>query len=74
MHYQLEILEDTVSVKKRKTEKPLVKIEIDDANLFNIYRKNLLLAEIVIQERVKLSGAKKNTEKLMQLLSKFLEN
>ena len=74
VHYQLEILEDTVSVKKRKTEKPLVKIEIDDANLFNIYRKNLLLAEIVIQERVKLSGAKKNTEKLMQLLSKFLEN
>ena len=74
VHYQLEILEDTVSVKKRETEKPLVKIEIDDANLFNIYRKNLLLAEIVIQERVKLSGAKKNTEKLMQLLSKFLEN
>ena len=52
----------------------MVKIEIDDANLFNIYKKNLLLAETVIQERIKLSGTKKNTEKLIQLLSEFLEN
>ena len=74
VHYQLEILKDTVSVKKKKTENPKVKIEIEDANLFNIYKKNLLLAEIIIQERIKLSGTKKNTEKWIQLLSKFLEN
>ena len=74
LNYQLEILKDSVSVKKKKTEKPLVKIEITDVNLFNIYKKNLLLAEIVIQERIKLSGTKKSIEKLMQLLSKFLEN
>ena len=54
--------------------KPLVKIEIEDTTLFNLYKKKLLLEEVLIQERIKLTGTKKNTEKLTQLLSKFLEN
>jgi diacylglycerol O-acyltransferase len=71
--YQLEILEETVSVKKKATLKPSVKIEIDDVNLLNLYKKNLLIEELLIQERIKLTGTKKNTNKLLQLLSKFLE-
>ena len=71
--YQLEILEETVSVKKKTTLKPSVKIEIDDVNLLNLYKKNLLIEELLIQERIKLTGTKKNTNKLLQLLSKFLE-
>ncbi len=74
VNYQLEVSEEIVSVKKKKTEKPIVKIEMDDVNLFKLYKKNLLLNEIIIQERIKLSGTKKNTEKLIQILSNFLEN
>jgi WS/DGAT/MGAT family acyltransferase len=73
INYQLEILEDTVSVEKKTTLKPSVKIEIDDANLSNLYKKNLLIEELFIQERIKLTGTKKNTSKLLQLLSKLLE-
>jgi diacylglycerol O-acyltransferase len=73
-NYQLEILKDAVAIRKKKTVKPLVKIEIEDTTLFNLYKKKLLLEEVLIQERIKLSGTKKNTEKLTQLLSKFLEN
>jgi WS/DGAT/MGAT family acyltransferase len=42
-NYQLEVLKESVSVKKRKTAKSSVKIEIDDDNLINLYKKNLLL-------------------------------
>jgi diacylglycerol O-acyltransferase len=73
INYQLEVLKETVSVKKKRTLKPSVKIEIDDANLSNLYKKNLLIEELLIQERIKLTGTKKNTNKLLQLLSKFLE-
>lgn len=74
VNYQLEVSEETVSIKKKKSEKPTVKIEMDDINLFKLFKKNLLLNEIIIQERIKLSGTKKNTEKLTQILSNFLEN
>ena len=73
-NYQLEVLKDTVAIRKKKTVKPIVKIEIEDTTLFNLYKKKLLLEEVLIQERIKLTGTKKNTEKLTQLLSKFLEN
>ena len=73
-NYQLEILKDAVAIRKKKTVKPLVKIEIEDTTLFNLYKNKLLLEEVLIQERIKLTGTKKNTEKLTQLLSKFLEN
>jgi WS/DGAT/MGAT family acyltransferase len=72
-NYQLEVLKESVSVKKRKTAKPSVKIEIDDDNLINLYKKNLLLQETIIQERIKFTGTKKNVDKFSQLLSKFLE-
>ena len=73
INYQLAILKESVSVKKKKTAKPVVKIEIDDDNLINLYKKNLLLQEAIIQERVKLTGTKKNIDKFSQLLSEFLE-
>jgi WS/DGAT/MGAT family acyltransferase len=72
-NYQLEVLKESVSVKKRKTAKSSVKIEIDDDNLINLYKKNLLLQETIIQERIKFTGTKKNVDKFSQLLSEFLE-
>nr|WP_240614607.1 hypothetical protein [Polaribacter filamentus] len=46
---------------------------MDDDNLINLYKKNLVLQEAIIQERVKLTGTKKNIDKFSQLLSEFLE-
>lgn len=39
-NYQLEILKDAVAIRKKKTVKPLVKIEIEDTTLFNLYKRN----------------------------------
>lgn len=73
INYQLAVLKEGVSVKKKKTAKPIVKIEIDDDNLINLYKKNLVLQEAIIQERIKFTGTKKNIDKFSQLLSAFLE-
>ena len=73
INYQLAVLKEGVSVKKKKTAKPVVKIEIDDDNLINLYKKNLVLQEAIIQERIKFTGTKKNIDKFSQLLSAFLE-
>lgn len=72
VNYQLEITEKSVSVQKKKAIKPLVIFKIDDENLINLYKKKLLLEEATIQGRIKLSGTKKNTDKLEQLLTHFL--
>jgi diacylglycerol O-acyltransferase len=74
INYELEIQENLVFVKKKKSAKPFVKIEIDDVTVFNLYQKKLLLDEIIIQERIKLTGTKRNSDKLLKLISKFLEN
>jgi WS/DGAT/MGAT family acyltransferase len=74
VNYQLDIKPTLVTVKKKETSKYLVKIEIEDTILLNLFKNNLLVEEIIIQERIKLTGTKKNTEKFLQLLSNFLEN
>ncbi len=73
INYQLEIKEDSVSVKKKKTSKPSVQIKIDDENLISLYKKKLLLDEIIIQGRIKLIGKKNNSNKFLKLIVKFLE-
>ena len=74
VNYQLDISEKTVTVRKKKTAKPLVKIEIDDENLINLYKKKLLIDEVMIQGRIKITGTKRNTDKFLKLLSQVLEN
>ena len=41
-------------------------------NLINLYKKRLLLDEVMIQGRIKFTGTKKNTDKTLKLLSTFL--
>lgn len=74
VNYQLDISEKKVSVRKKKATKPLVKVEIDDENLINLHKKQLLLDEVLIQGRIKLIGTKKNSDKFFKLLSQVLEN
>ncbi len=74
VNYQLDITDKTISVIKKKAVKPVVKIEIDDENLINLYKKKLLLDEVIIQGRIKLTGSKRNSNKLLKLLANFLDN
>lgn len=74
VNYQLDISEETTSIRKKKTTKPFVKIEIKDENLNNLYQKKLLLDEVIIQGRIKITGTKKNSDKFLKLFTKFLEN
>lgn len=74
LNYQLNIAEKSVSFRNKETTKPLVKIEIDDKNLDNLYKNKLLLDEVTIQGRIKITGTKKNSDKFLKLLSNFLEN
>jgi hypothetical protein len=50
----------------------LSSISISDENLLNLHKKKLLLQEAKIQGRIKLSGSKKNVDKLNHLLTQFL--
>ena len=72
VNYQLNIKEKSVSIQKKKTSKPLSSISISDENLLNLHKKKLLLQEAKIQGRIKLSGYKKNVDKLNHLLTQFL--
>ena len=74
INYQLEVSEKKLSIRKKTTAKPLVKILIDDEILFQLYKKNLLLDEVMIQDRLKLKGTKKNTDKLFKLFINFFSN
>ncbi|MHB0754063.1 wax ester/triacylglycerol synthase family O-acyltransferase [Polaribacter sp. M15] len=74
VNYQLDISEKTVGVRKKKASKPVVIITIDDEILINLHKKKLLLDEVLIQSRLKLSGTKKNTDKFYKLLANFLES
>ena len=73
-HYQLEITNETASVKKKKTTKPLVTIQIDDNNLYALFKGKLFMEELVIQGRIKFIGTKKNIDKFKKIIAKFLEN
>ena len=73
VNYQFNISEKAIAVRKKNITKPLVKIEIDDDNLITLHKKKLLLDEVIIQGRLKLTGTKKNTDKFLKLIVNFLE-
>lgn len=71
--YTLKITENKVSIRKLKSTKPNLHIKIDDGVFYDVYKQKLLLKEIEIQGRIKLTGTKKYSEKFFSLMHKFLE-
>lgn len=71
IHWTLDLTKEEFTLSKKKPTKASTVLKIDDAILFALYKETLLLEEVIIQERVTFIGAKKNSEKLMQLLTKF---
>lgn len=74
VNYSLHVAPEKVSVRKSVSKKPTLTIEINDGILYNVYKKKLLIDEILIQGRIKLIGTKKNSDKFLKLMAKFLEN
>ncbi|RMA58696.1 WS/DGAT/MGAT family O-acyltransferase [Ulvibacter antarcticus] len=72
-NWELDLSEEKAEIKKKKNLNPKVLIEIEDQNLYQLYKGKLLLEELQIQGRIKLTGSKANTTKFMKLLTAFLE-
>ncbi|MFT7073158.1 WS/DGAT/MGAT family O-acyltransferase [Patiriisocius sp. Uisw_017] len=71
--WEIILAEDSVIVKKTKNLDPATLIEIEDANLYALYKGNLLLDELKIQQRILMTGSVANKNKFTNLLKAFLE-
>ncbi|GER60212.1 diacylglycerol O-acyltransferase [Patiriisocius marinus] len=71
--WEINLSEDAVVVKKTKNLDPAILIEIEDANLHALYKGNLLLDELKIQQRIVMLGSATNKNKFTNLLRAFLE-
>jgi len=70
--WELNLSTSKPTVKRTKNLDPKTVLEIEDANLFTLYKKKLLFEELEIQQRLKLSGTVTNKNKLKTLIKDFL--
>ena len=71
-NWQLDFTKKEGAVQKKNTVKPNATMQIEDENLYLLYKGKLLLEELKIQGRIKLQGNKKGQEKYMQFMAEFL--
>jgi hypothetical protein len=71
--WELDLTKAEPVIKKKKNLDPKVLIEIEDENLFDLYKGKLLLEELKIQGRIKITGAAVSKTKFMKLLTAFLD-
>jgi len=71
--YEIDLTKAVAVIKKKKSLEPKVLIEIEDENLFALYKGKLLLEELKIQGRIKITGTAASKVKFMKLLTAFLE-
>ena len=60
-------------IKKKKNVNPKFLLEIEDDNLYALYKGHLLLEELHIQGRIKMTGTAASKTKFSKLLNDFLE-
>ena len=61
-------------IQKLKPKTSKVSLHIEDESLLKLYKGSILFDELIIQERIKIKGTKKETSKLMELISEFLNS
>jgi hypothetical protein len=71
--WEIDLTKDIATVKKRKDLDAKFLIEIEDESLFALYKGKLLLEEIQIQGRIKITGTAASKTKFLKLLTAFLE-
>lgn len=70
--WEINLSEDQATVKKTKHLDPATLMEIEDANLYALYKKKLVFDELKIQQRLKLTGTVTRKKKFSQLIKAFL--
>ncbi|GEQ86976.1 hypothetical protein ULMS_24840 [Patiriisocius marinistellae] len=70
--WEINLTQEKPTIKKSKNLDPTTLMEIEDANLYDLYKGNLLFDELKIQQRLKLSGTVANKKKFTNLLKAFL--
>ena len=70
--WEIDLTKEAATIKKTTTLDPKTVLEIEDANLYALYKKKLLFDELKIQQRLKLSGTVGNKRKLTNLIKAFL--
>ena len=70
--YDIIIKETEAIVKKTKNLDPAVLMEIEDDNLYDLYKGRYLQDELEIQGRLKITGSVKETNRFKEILKAFL--
>lgn len=70
--WEIDLTKAKAAVKKTATLDPKTVLEIEDENLYALYKKKLLFDELKIQQRLKLTGTVANKKKLAGLIKAFL--
>ncbi len=70
--YLLDLTKKEAQLKKLKEHSATVLLQIEDSNLYDLYKGKLLLEELKIQGRLKFSGKKATITKFEKLLTQFI--
>jgi len=71
--WEIDLTKATAVIKKKKNLNPKLLVEIEDESLYALYKGKLLLDELDIQGRIKITGTAANKTKFLNLLTAFLE-
>jgi hypothetical protein len=71
--WELDLTKAKAVIIKKKNLDPKILVEIEDDNLYALYKGKLLLEELKIQGRIKLTGTAAGKSKFLRLLTSFLE-
>jgi WS/DGAT/MGAT family acyltransferase len=71
--YEIDLTKAKAVIKKKKNVNPKFLLEIEDDNLYALYKGHLLLEELHIQGRIKMTGTAASKTKFSKLLNDFLE-
>ena len=70
--WEIDLTEEEVAIKKTTKLDPKTVMEIEDANLYALYKKKLLFEALKIQQRIKLSGTVAKKRKFTNLVNAML--
>ncbi|NKI31504.1 WS/DGAT/MGAT family O-acyltransferase [Croceivirga thetidis] len=70
--WEIDLTKEPISIKKTTALDPKMLMEIEDENLYALYKKKFLFDELKIQQRLKLSGTVADKRKFSNLIKAFL--
>ena len=71
--WEIDLSKATAVIRKKKNLNPKLLVEVEDESLYALYKGKLLLDELEIQGRIKLTGSAAIKSKFLNLITAFLE-